>query len=178
MNEVLLERGGAIVHKGRVVENNPLPHLGAKVELQTGFTLRSFFELLVRYPILCDLNSFLGSYPGQYRGSPGGGAAVEGLDALEFGKTVEMIGFPGKPRLEIYTSLYGRQGESQRDIRPFPIEGILDVPLRFAKLKHIIFGDKADIFEFETVITLFEFLDGIAWALSFQSTPPQCGLRR
>jgi hypothetical protein len=178
MNEVLLEKGGAIVHKGKVVENEPLLCLGAKVELETGFTLRSFFELLRRYPVFCGLNSFLGSFLEQYRKNPQAGPAVEGLDVLEFGKTVEMIGFPGKPRLEIYTSLNGRQGESLREIRPFPIEGLLGVPLRFSRLKHIIFGDKADIFEFETVITLFEFLEGIAWALSFQSTPPHCGLRR
>jgi hypothetical protein len=178
MNDVFLEKSGSIVHKGKVVEGDPLLYLGARVDIEMGFTLRSFFELLLRYPILSGLNSFLASYLEQYRKSAQGGTAVVELDGLEFGKTVEMIGFPGKPRLEIYTSLYGRQGESQRDIRPFTIDSMLEIPLRLGRLRHIIFGDKQDIFEFETVITLFEFLDGIAWALSFQSTPPHCSLRR
>ncbi len=82
MNEVLLEKGGAIVHKGRAVENDPLLYLGARVEIEAGFTLRSFFELLGRYPILSGLNPFLGSYLEQYRGSPRGGGAGGELDDL------------------------------------------------------------------------------------------------
>jgi hypothetical protein len=35
-----------------------------------------------------------------------------------------------------------------------------------------------DVFEFETVFTLFEFIDGIAWELSFHGTPDACDLRR
>ena len=47
-----------------------------------------------------------------------------------------------------------------------------------ARLKHIVFGDKVDIFEFDTVFTLFEFIEGIAWELSFHVAPTECALRR
>ena len=38
--------------------------------------------------------------------------------------------------------------------------------------------DRVDIFEFDTVYTLFELIDGIAWELSFHGTPKQCEIRR
>ena len=50
--------------------------------------------------------------------------------------------------------------------------------LKLGRLKHVVFGDKVDIFEFDTVFTLFEFIDGITWELSFHVTPEQCELRR
>ena len=43
-------------------------------------------------------------------------------------------------------------------------------------LKHVIFGDKVDVFEFDTVFNLFEFIGGIIWELSFQGTPKECAL--
>jgi hypothetical protein len=58
------------------------------------------------------------------------------------------------------------------------LASLLDLPFKLGKLKHIVFGDRVDIFEFETVYTLFEFIDGIAWQLGFHVTPEQCELRR
>ena len=55
---------------------------------------------------------------------------------------------------------------------------ILDMPVRLGRLRHIVFGDKVDIFEFDTVFTLFEFIEGIAWELGFQVGSTQCALRR
>ena len=50
------------------------------------------------------------------------------------------------------------------------------MPLKLGMLKHIIFGDKVDVFEFDTVFSLFEFIDGIVWELSFHGTPKECAL--
>ena len=58
------------------------------------------------------------------------------------------------------------------------LDSLLDLPLKLGKLKHIVFGDRVDIFEFDTVYTLFEFIDGIAWQLGFHAAPEQCELRR
>jgi hypothetical protein len=58
------------------------------------------------------------------------------------------------------------------------LENLLDIKIKLGKLKHIVFGDQVDIFEFDTVYTLFEFIDGVAWALSFHGTPKQCEIRR
>ena len=89
-----------------------------------------------------------------------------------------MIGYPGKPRLEIYHSLQGRSGSETEQLKSSSLEGLLDMPVKLGKLKHMVLGDQVDIFEFETVFSLFEFIDGIAWELSFHGTPEACEIRR
>ena len=57
-------------------------------------------------------------------------------------------------------------------------EQIFDMPVRIGKLKHVVFGDKVDVLEFDTVFNLFEFIEGIVWQLSFHRSPKECALRR
>ncbi len=78
--------------------------------------------------------------------------------------------------MEIYTSLYGVYGNETCDLRSVQLENILDMPLKLGKLKHIVFGDQEDVLAFETVFTLFEFIDGILWDLSFHGTLGACAL--
>jgi hypothetical protein len=105
-------------------------------------------------------------------------AAYPVKNALEFGKTIEIIGFPGNPRLEMYASLRSPSKEQPLEIRYMDLAGLLDIPLGLGKLRHIIFGDRVDEFEFETAYTLFEFIDGIAWELGFLTSPGECNIRR
>jgi hypothetical protein len=130
------------------------------------------------YPVLTSLNPFLPTLIEQYLSCPKSGCSFDDVHHFEFHKTVEMIGFPGKPRLEIYNSFKGLKNGAVLDPRATRIEQILDVPVWLGKLKHVVFGDKADIFEFETVYSLFEFIDGIAWELSFFGAPTQCEIGR
>jgi len=108
---------------------------------------------------------------------PEQGCASAIVDFLEFSKTVEMLGYPDR-RLEIYNSLAGVQGTDAVEIKSLQIDKLLDLPLKLGNLKHVVFGDRVDIFEFDTVFTLFEFVDGIAWQLSFHGIPDHCELRR
>ncbi|NJL58913.1 MAG: hypothetical protein HC887_03960 [Desulfobacteraceae bacterium] len=89
-----------------------------------------------------------------------------------------MIGFPGEPRMEIYNSFHGVFGKEHFELKLYKPEGLLDMPIKLGRLKHIVFGDKVDIFEFDTVFTLFELIDAVAWELSFQTGPMECQLRR
>jgi hypothetical protein len=89
-----------------------------------------------------------------------------------------MIGFPGTPRLEIYNSFQGIRGDQTCEIRSLQIDNLLDMEVKLGRLKHIVLGDKVDIFEFDTVFTFFEFIEGIAWELSFHVAPTECALRR
>lgn len=179
MNAITLTSDGMIVSDAKPVEaGSPLMFLSAQVELAPDCTLRSYFKLIENYPLLSELNPFFAASLEQYRKSPAGGCQDPSLDHLMLTKTIEMIGFPGKPHLEIYHSLYGMQGADFREIKDFPLESILDMPLRLGKLKHVVFGDKVDLFEFETVFTLFELIDAILWELSFHGTLLACEIRR
>ena len=178
MNTVTLEADGRIVCEGKRVDSEPLVYLGYGVDLGQAYCLRSWFSMLERYDQLPRLNAFFPACIEQYRRCPPHGCDFSGFDHLAFSKTVEMIGFPGDPRLEIYNSLRGLRGEQSEDIRFIGLEGLLDIPLQLGGLKHVVFGDKVDVFEFETVFTFFEFIDGIIWELSFQYAPKECQLRR
>ena len=88
----------------------------------------------------------------------GGGADWPGQGGLE---RLEMVGFPGKPRMEIYTSFLCLSGKEAVEVRLVQVEDLLDTPLSLGPLRHVVLGDEMDIFEFETVYTLFEFIEGI-----------------
>jgi hypothetical protein len=177
MNAVTLKSHGAIDHRGKRVRSEILSFLSSQIILDEGYTLRSFFQMLDQYRLLVDLNTFFPTCIGQYRNCPPQGCNAGAPDYLEFSKTVEMIGFPEK-RLEIYNSFTGVHKNEAFEIRSLQLESLLDLPVKLGRLKHVIFGDPVDIFEFDTVFTLFEFIDGIAWQLSFHVIPAQCELRR
>jgi len=64
------------------------------------------------------------------------------------------------------------------DLKFFHLETLLDHRLTLGDLKHVVFGDTEDGLQFETFYTLFEFVEGIAWELSFNFNPLQCSIRR
>ncbi len=151
--------------------------LSCQIALEEQYSLRSFLKMLNKYALFAKLNAFFPSYTEQVQSCPEQGCDAGFLDYLEFGKTVEMIGVPDK-RLEIYNSLFGVYAGQTSEIKSMQLASLLDVPLKLGRLKHVVFGERVDIFEFDTVYTLFEFIDGIAWQLSFHATPEHCELRR
>ena len=172
-----LKKDGAIFHKDGAVDSDVLKYLSYQIGLEDLYTLRSFFEMIEKYELLGRLNSFLPTCIEQYLNCPQQGCESDIIDHLEFAKTVEMIGVPEK-RLEIYSSIRGIQKSVSVEIRALQLSSLLDMPLKLGRLKHVVFGDQVDIFEFDTVFTLFEFIDGITWELGFHVIPEQCELRR
>ena len=177
MNRVTLKKDGLIAINKKTVGQDLLKVLNYQVDLEKGYLLRSWFEMFEKYPLLEKMNDFFPLIRDQYQASPEQGCCYEGIDHLEFYKTVEMIGFPGK-RLEIYNSFMGICGQETIEIKSMQIENLLDLPVKLGNLKHVVFGDQVDLFEFDTVYTFFEFFDGIAWELSFLGTPKHCEIRR
>ena len=177
MNAVTLKKDGAINLNGKTVRSDALELLSFQLALENGYTLRSFFEMLEKYSLFSELSAFFPMYTEQYLSCPENGCDAGLLDYLEFGKTVEMIGAPDK-RLEVYNALFGVHASETSEIKSMQLDSLLDLPLKLGRLKHIVFGDRVDIFEFDTVYTLFELIDGIGWELSFHATPEQCELRR
>ena len=178
MNTVTLKREGSILSGGKTVKTDLLICLSHQVDLGKDYTLRSFFRMLEKHSLLVELSVFFPSYLEQYRACPQDDCLTESIDYLELSKTVEMIGFPGNPRLEIYNSFQGIRGDQRCEIRSLQIDNLLDMEVKLGRLKHIVLGDKVDIFEFDTVFTFFEFIEGIAWELSFHVAPTECALRR
>lgn len=176
MENVYLNSDGTI---DQILEGNQaalLACLARQVELAPEYTLRSFFRMLKTYGSLIYLNAFFPDLLEQAQRGPDDGCRVSGIDALILEKTVEMVGFPGEPRLEIYRSFCGSCDGKSVPIKDFQVDMLLDTPVHLGKLKHVIFGDQVDIFEFDTVFTLFELVEGIGWELGFHGTPRECHL--
>lgn len=177
MNQVTLRPNGLMEVGAKPVTNQPLLYLGYQLQLAPECTLRSYFQMIDTYAPFSQLGDFFQILREQYARCPAQGCQWPDYDCLEFAKIVEMIGYPGEPRLEIYNAFQGVKGAEAEEIRTLPLEVLLDMPVRLGNLKHKVFGDQVDTFEFETVYSLFEFIDGIAWELSFHGVPPECQLR-
>jgi hypothetical protein len=174
MNPIILNTDGTIDKITSGDQPALLSCLPRQVELAPGYTLRSFFQMLEMYDTLLHLNAFFPDLVDQFHRAADDGCRVDGIDGLVLEKTVEMIGFPGEPRLEIYRNVTGWcEGKSVR-IRDFQLDMLLDTQLRLGKLKHVIFGDQVDVFEFDTVFTLFELVEGVGWEFGFHGTPREC----
>ncbi len=176
MKALILKSDGSIESPKRAAD--PLAFLGSSIELADGVTLRSFFLLLRKNPDLARLSPL---FPGlaaalgaEVAASPG----FSGVDFLELTKSVEMIGFPGPLRLEIYASVRGIRGGAAVDIRHEPIEAIADTPLKLGRLRHVIFGDRIEELSFDTHFSLFELLDALAWELGFHNAPVACAMMK
>jgi len=174
MNTVRIRTDGMLADGDRVVQTSPLGCLGLKVDLEPGFILRSFFAMVTAYPLLAEVSPFLPALMEQVRSCPASGCSASGLQRLQLGRAVDMIGFPGPPRLEIYTVFQGIDLGNTVEIKPYGLEDLLDIGVELGPTRHMVFGDKVDVFEFASVFNLFELIDGIAWSLSFHGTPRQC----
>jgi hypothetical protein len=177
MNQATLKPNGVLEVDSRSVTSEPLMYLGHALHLDPDCTLRSYFHMLRTYVPFIQLGDFFDVLHRQYAKCPDSGCQWPEFEYLVFSKTVEMTGYPGEPRLDIYNALRGVNAETTEEIRSLPLEVLLDVSMRMGQLKHVIFGDTVDTFEFDTVYTLFEFIDSVAWELSFHGAPPECQIR-
>lgn len=107
MDTVRLTRDGRLVGPGEVPVTDPLPALSLSVSLEEGCTLRSFFLMLRRYPDLSKLSEFLPIALTDAEKCPASGCLSDEISLLAVGKTMELIGFPGEPRAEMYLWLRG-----------------------------------------------------------------------
>lgn len=177
MNTTLLARNGMLISDQGNEVAKPLSALAGKVRLEAGYTLRSFVEMIQRYPEFQDISVFLPPFLEECAGCPIEGCVTEGMTHLELVKRVEMVGFPGEPRFNFLCSLIGWHNEVEQELRLFQFCQMLDMPLQLGLLKHSVFGDTVNIMEFETDYSLFEFIEGIAWELGFQRFPQHCSIK-
>jgi len=177
VNTALLARNGMIISEQESEAVEPLAHLASKVSLENGYTLRSFLDMVQRYPVFQLLNVYIPNLLDECGQCADTGCATEMLTHMELIKRVEMIGFPGDPRFNILCTLSGKYKDQEQELRMFQLDTLLDMPIKLGMLKHSVFGDSVNIMEFETDYSLFEFIEGVAWEFGFQRFPEHCSIR-
>lgn len=172
-----------------VVPKDILGCLSSRVQLEKGFSLRSVFMLVARYPELKRLSPFISIAEQDAAICPQHGCVTPDFTELVFAKTVELTGAPGEPIMNVFTTFRGvlpledpsrHEGQPPLcgELRFHRLNALLDMPIRLGRLRHVVFGDRTSMLECDTTFTLFEILEGIAWELSFQGGSQQCSLRR
>ena len=178
MEKIFLNKNGLITKNGKKLTTSVLKVLGNTIEMDEAFTLNSFFMMVSQYPDLKNISEILEPLLEIFSKNGGSGFKTEELESLLFYKTIEIKGFPGSPSLSFYTSLKGVFSKKRLDLKFFHLENLLDHKLSLGKLNHVVFGDREDVFQYETFYTLFELVEGIAWELSFNFNPLECSIRR
>lgn len=200
MENVQLTQDGRLLGSDSLPAADPLPVLSFSLTLEEGCTLRSFFAMLHRYPVLLKLSEFLPATLADAEKCPSSGCLSGDIDLLVVGKTMELIGFPGKPRAELYFWLRGQTAEpgesgspsgscgrdtsleglmhADRETRFIPLQVLLDTPLFLGGLKHVVLGDVNRSLLCATRFSLFEVIDGLAWEFGFQGGTQQCSIGR
>ena len=101
--------------------------LRMRLELDGDVTLRSFFRLLKRNPLARELVPGLGDALVEAEACPASGCRYPGLEALRLGKRVELTGFPGTPRVDVYLAVEG-VGDELPELRCFRLRDLLVTP--------------------------------------------------
>ncbi len=178
MENVVLHKNGVLTKKDKEITGSVLCVLANSIKVQEGVTLASFFMMIKKYPELKNISNILDALLEIVLKNNTGVDKTEELELLIFYKTIEIKGFPGKPSLTFYNNLKGVLNKKNIDLKFFHLESLLDHNLTLGDLKHVVFGDNENVFQYKTFYTLFELVEGIAWELSFNFNPLQCSIRR
>lgn len=178
MHRLNIKKCGTIFEGQSAVSGNPLRFSGSAVSLEPSFTLASYFLMLNAYPELQQLSEMIPALmeiAGPHLEHP---EKEETLTGLVFFKTIEIKGDKLPPELTLYNQVKGKDDHGLKNLKFFHIETLLGHHLSLAPLEHIVFGDTQDTLQFDTFYSLFEFVESIAWQLSFNFNPLQCSIRR
>ncbi|AGW13522.1 hypothetical protein [Megalodesulfovibrio gigas] len=179
MQRVDITPDGCLLVDGRPFAQDPLILLGEAVTLEEGFTLGSWFRMIQLHTDFVRLSQFLPAL--LQAAAQGKGPMPPDCDRLELVRTVELVGHPGPARLDMYTSLIGVHNDTPSQevpIKHIPPASLWDAPFRLGRCRHMVLGDRFAEFVFETVFTLFELIEAVAWQLSFHGASAECALRR
>lgn len=177
MNTTLLARNGMLISDQGNEVSSPLSALAGKVRLESGYTLRSFLQMLERYEDFRQISVFIPPLLEEYAGCPEEDCTTGGITHMELVKKAEMIGYPGEPRFNLMCTLIGYLDDLEQELRQYRLKNLLDMPMKLGMLTHSVFGDTVNIMKFETDFTLFEFIEGVAWDFGFQRFPEHCSIR-
>ncbi len=144
--------------------------------LQAGCTLRSFFRLLERYPLFQSVVPGLDSAVKEAESLPSTGCSGPLVERLCVVKCVEITGYPGAPRVDVYLRLEGR-GDDPPELRFLRLCDLLDVPLELGNARHVLLGE-ASTLVCEASFTLFELIECVGWELGFEGGSVTCNLER
>lgn len=168
-----LKSNGFILDEEKEELKELLFYLYDLVELDSDYTLRSYFKMLERYEELTLLDYFAIDFIKEYLACPKSNCLSEGIEYLQLAKTLN-IDFT-YTELEECLDFRGMSTTEKYALDLQPLNTLLDIPLKLGKAETII---QQEITEYTTTFSLFEFVKSIIWELSFHGLPEERDAKR
>lgn len=150
--------------------------LRIRLEFDGDVTLRSFFRLLKRDPLARELVPGLGDAPAKAEACPASDCRYPGLEVLRPGKCVELMGFPGTPRADVYFAVEG-VGDELSELRFFRPWDMLDILLQTGTARRVLLGETVTASDAEASFTVFDLLEDMGREPGFQGGLLTCSLK-
>lgn len=176
MDTVLLQTDGQLQLPDGSASTDGLHCLRRVLHLQPGCTLRSFFRLLEAYPLFQALVPGLDSAVREAQALPTAGCSGPLVEGMSVTKCIEITGYPGAPRVDVYLRLEGL-GEAPPELRFLRLHDLLDVPLELGRARHVLLGETSALV-CEASFTLFELIECVGWELGFEGGSVTCNIER
>ena len=165
-------------------ETTILSSLGDKIEeLETGYTLRDYFKMIVNYPLFICLDNYFIDSLKEYRECPVDGCITDDMSfiVLQRNICVELNKKDEQKEFEFFASVDGENTDVNSTnwaIEFNPLNKMLDTPIKIDKMTVYIDKFSNDyklldrkIYSGDDYITLFDFIHEIIWELSWAGTP-------
>ena len=185
MYEFILKKDGKIVtkDKNKLVKTTLLPYLSRYIELEDGYTLRSYFKTIIKYQELQFLDVFFESFIEEFKSCKKSKCVCSNIECIEIKKEVGTSKESYGDELTECCILHGKAIDSKEAggdyyaIEMTPLKELLDLPIKIAPtLFYSVDNTKHPYKQFNKEypdhnLTLYEFITGIIFELSFHGTP-------
>lgn len=195
MFDLFLKKEGILEYRHRL-ENNEyelleiapsskdlvLGHLSNTIKLSDDFTVRDFFKLIKRYPILQKIDFWTESFVSEYESCKNENCIDPDGEVYQiiFQKVIEFTKYSKDEPIEcnIFIDILGKGKDSTYSLSFWKLENFLDLPVKLYPIKSYTddytekpHSKSSNIKEFNIVYTLFEFITSFIYELSFYGTP-------
>lgn len=184
MYDLILKNDGKIVTKdGEKLIRNPLPYLTRFIELEDGYTLRSYFRTLISNKRLTCLDNYIQSFIQECAQCYNTEVDDIDIEHIEVRKEIGVeINSYGEELIE-YITVHGKAQNpelAQSDyyaIEMSPLKGLINLPIKIAPVLFYQVDNTKYPYDqikknyVDNKLTLFEFITSIICELSFHGTP-------
>lgn len=171
----LKKNGNITTEKGKST-NTALFFLNDAIVLEDGFTLRSFFKMVDKHKEFQLLNVYFKDFLDEYMACKVRGCTCHDIKYIEVYKEIDNSVYDD---MEDFTESIVVHGTGNKDcyaIEYTELNELLDIPIKIAQLKYIKCfltekHKKSEIKQYDTPLSLYDFVTGLILELSFFGTP-------
>lgn len=151
--------------------NNILNFLKYEIELEEGYTLRDWFNLIMNYSDLQKIDNYFDSFLEEFKSCPLEKCVSIDMLYLQIRKIIDIEILENE--MEVYNDFNGLDNKNvSLGLDFLPLDKYIDTPL---KLEKGLVSYKNNYKQYKISYTLWDILHSIIWEISFHGTPKERG---